>query len=85
MLNCFLNIKNVVSLLDLGHATFLQFDGKNLFIIGAVSIATPYSILCFRFRILKRFIIAIERLSLKQGTGNRGMGMGNGERGTGNL
>ena len=25
------------------------------------------------------------RLSLKGGTGNRGMGMGNGERGTGNL
>ena len=25
------------------------------------------------------------RLSLKQGTGNRGMGMRNGERGTGNL
>jgi len=24
-------------------------------------------------------------LSLKRGTGNRGMGMGNGERGTGNL
>ena len=28
---------------------------------------------------------SVNGLSLKQGTGNRGMGMGNGERGTGNL
>ena len=42
---------------------------------------------CFRYclRMTKGLRIKCKRLSLKQGTGNRRMGMGNGKRETGNL
>ena len=36
------------------------------------------------FPVMRRWRV-LDWLSLKQGTGNRGMGMGNGKRGTGNL